>query len=578
MSWVPPVVKLISLFIFAIPLACMGQKTADELLLTTADSLLVEFQYESAMSIVDSVLHKTNDRSLLAHATLIKSRILEKNDLNVAALDFALRALKTSEELKLYPIQCGAHITIELIHEKAEDLEQAEHHLKLAKNLIEQHNIPEEVSHFYVRASSLLRFTQNNLDSAKECAELALIHAKQQSQYWHETDAHMMLALFCKREQKFDCAQMHYEKTLDRFLGRNEYAGAGLMLTNLVNIQILKGDFETARVMADSAFNIYSNHCPAVPFSFYRKQVELFVALGMTDSAFVASRKELEGYKIHIHELKGREISRMAMLFEKQKKEVELSHQIIVNEKQEQSLDRIAVLCVIIALSLVALILVNNKLRVRGRTMVEQEELLRQSLHRQSVLLKELQHRVRNNLQVIIALIDTQRETEPGKSIDEITDDSTRRIQAMSFLHEKVYLSKELDKVNLAAYLEEIAHLIKGSFSGTSTEVRIDIECEALYASIDQAIPFGLILVELLSNSFKHAFQGRATGVVSIYVIDIEGTRCQFDYSDNGTGYKLEKKHPGLGTEIIQGLLRQLKGQMVADGSDGYTARITFKL
>lgn len=189
-----------------------------------------------------------------------------------------------------------------------------------------------------------------------------------------------------------------------------------------------------------------------------------------------------------------------------------------------------------------------------------------------------MQHRVKNNLQVIIGLLELQKDAQEGKTISEITNESQKRIESMAFLHDKIYLSEDLGKVDLRLYLNDIAQLIQQSYSIPGKQVEIEVSSEVETIPMEKAIPLGLITVELLINSFKHAFAETKQPSITIRTMNaqIPAYTSEFIYNDNGKGFEQSPEGEGLGLEIIKGLVGQLHGRVSFDGSNGYEVKILF--
>ena len=175
-------------------------------------------------------------------------------------------------------------------------------------------------------------------------------------------------------------------------------------------------------------------------------------------------------------------------------------------------------------------------------------------------------------------MLDLQREAQEGKTIDEITTENQRRIESMAFLHDKVYLSDDLENVKLQSYLKELAELMRETYSGKSIDIQINIQSQVESVPVRKAIPLGLATVEMLMNSFKHAFKDRDKGSITITTSNIEHAKysAQFIYQDNGHGFTGKPRKGGLGLEIINGFVGQLHGSVEMDGSEGYRATVRF--
>lgn len=207
------------------------------------------------------------------------------------------------------------------------------------------------------------------------------------------------------------------------------------------------------------------------------------------------------------------------------------------------------------------------------------EAALRVSLSEKEAMLKEIHHRVKNNLQLVSSLLrlrGNQLQNAEGKAA---LMDTQQRIRSMALLHEALYRSGNLAQVNLAAYLENVAAHLFRSFPSVPERIELSLNVAPLLVSLDTALPCGLLVNELITNSFKHAFPGTRRGTVSIQVENLDASLVQLSVSDNGGGVPggfVPDLTQGLGLQIVSDLVRQLRGTLQYDGTAGAAFRIQF--
>ena len=205
------------------------------------------------------------------------------------------------------------------------------------------------------------------------------------------------------------------------------------------------------------------------------------------------------------------------------------------------------------------------------------EDQIKASLAEKDVLLKEIHHRVKNNLQIISSLLSLQSENIGSGDQEKTFRDSQNRIRSMALIHEKLYQSKDISRVDFAEYVRSLtAYLSRSYVIGPGVTIVIDIEGVSL--GIDMAIPCGLIINELVSNSLKYAFRDRQTGEVRIG-LRRSGTVFTLTIADNGPGLPPGvdfRDTPSLGLQLVNTLVEQLEGDIELDQSHGTTYRITF--
>lgn len=174
-------------------------------------------------------------------------------------------------------------------------------------------------------------------------------------------------------------------------------------------------------------------------------------------------------------------------------------------------------------------------------------------------LVKEIHHRVKNNLQIIISLLRMQSAELKSEESRGHFSEAINRIMTMSLIHQKLYGEKELSKVNLKSYLDELVSEIVGVFPGHEL-VKIHIESNAEDLNVDTIVPLGLLINELVSNSMKHAFVPKKGGIINITVVRA-ATSLEVNYSDNGEWKESDRESSSFGLELVDILTDQMNGK-----------------
>ena len=208
------------------------------------------------------------------------------------------------------------------------------------------------------------------------------------------------------------------------------------------------------------------------------------------------------------------------------------------------------------------------------------EEKLKSSLIEKEVLLKELYHRTKNNMQVISSMLALQVAKIDSPEIQNIFKETRNRIHTMALVHQKLYQSQNLSYIDLYDYFKELSNLLFKSYAGSYNKVRIIHEIDNINVLIDLAIPCGLILNELLSNSFKHAFPEERKGDVNICVKQNDDGLICLKYKDNGIGVPEEfnfREQETLGIQSIFSIgEHQLRGKVEFISNNGLQCTIEF--
>ena len=195
------------------------------------------------------------------------------------------------------------------------------------------------------------------------------------------------------------------------------------------------------------------------------------------------------------------------------------------------------------------------------------------------VLLREVHHRVKNNMAVISSLLSLQSGYVDDKKYLEMFRESQSRIKSMALVHERLYKSDDLSIISSNDYFRALSSELSFSFSRSDCEIVLKYDIDEIALDIDIAIPCGLILNELVSNALKHAFQEKSTGIINIGFLIKNNSHYSLMISDNGKGIKddfvLEKSET-LGLRLVHILTEQLNGTVEYDKNDGTSFKIRF--
>lgn len=217
-----------------------------------------------------------------------------------------------------------------------------------------------------------------------------------------------------------------------------------------------------------------------------------------------------------------------------------------------------------------------ESIQERDRRLIEDAERLSSSLREKEVLLKEIHHRVKNNLQIILSLIRLQDSAHPGSGL--ARGDLEERIAAMSLVHEMLYKGDSLEYVELGSYCEQLVSLIK-AYRGDSSALRLEFEADYMSLRLEKAIPFGLLLNELVGNAYKHAAEDGRPGKVTLRLKRLGDRRAELTVSDDGPGLP-EGFDPsssgGLGLQLASALADQLDGGLSWRNDGGASFKLAF--
>jgi PAS domain S-box-containing protein len=201
------------------------------------------------------------------------------------------------------------------------------------------------------------------------------------------------------------------------------------------------------------------------------------------------------------------------------------------------------------------------------------QQALERTLREKDVLLREVHHRVKNNLQVVSSLLSLQRRAvQDGATIDAL-DDSRRRVLAMALVHERLYQGHSLASIDMRQYLQVLVTQLCRSLAPAGVNVRTSVTCDDATVPVDVALPCGLIVNELVSNALKYAYIGRTHGALSVHLSRADDS-LSLTVTDDGVGMPSMPRDGSIGMRLVESLARQLHGTFTLDASDGVHAEI----
>ena len=206
------------------------------------------------------------------------------------------------------------------------------------------------------------------------------------------------------------------------------------------------------------------------------------------------------------------------------------------------------------------------------------EEQIKTSLKEKEVLIKEIHHRVKNNLQVVSSLLFLQSQTVKDEETRRILEESRNRVKSMAFIHKQLYQSKNLAHIDFASYVRSLTKNLLTSYRTNGNEISLDVCVDDIFLALDSAIPCGLIINELVSNALKHAFSNHSAGHITVDLHQ-EGGKNVLVVRDDGVGLPGDldlQTTETLGLQLVTALVQQLDGALELERGSGTVFKISF--
>lgn len=407
-----------------------------------------------------------------------------------------------------------------------------------------------------------------------------------------------------KKDIRFLCAANNYLVNADAYSKLNKYDKAFAILNkveldckddfDIFYFNQIKGDlyYETGKF--DKALFFFKKNIKNVKdrISLYKNLADTEKKLGNYTLAYNYLIKYNQHSIDNLNKEKDNRVKELEVLFNLKSKDLELKEVLITKKKDEISFKNklyyfnlsIIILILFVVISVISYVSYKTKLKHNillennnSRLNILNDE-FQNSLIEKEFLLKEIHHRVKNNLQLIISLLNIQGSNDNSSSIADFLEKGQSRIQSISLIHQNLYESEHIGNINIQSYIESLGQLIFDIHQNKNKEVTMFINAKDIFFDMETAIPLGLIITELMSNSYKYAFVNKKTGVITINISNINELNFELTIHDNGIGF-LEKSifKKSVGLELVAALVLQLNGKLYRTNQNGTLYTISFQ-
>ncbi|WP_083937239.1 sensor histidine kinase [Lewinella cohaerens] len=307
---------------------------------------------------------------------------------------------------------------------------------------------------------------------------------------------------------------------------------------------------------------------------------ETYKALGDFENALLYREKQADLSAEALSLEKDQATSELRTRYETEKKEALISTQ--EERLNQQRTVQVFVIGIASLLGLILFLLYRSygQKQSANQLLAKTNEELEQKMEENELLLQEIHHRVKNNLQVISSLLNLQSASINDPNALQAVQESQNRVRSMALIHQKLYQGKNLAAVEMKDYLETMGQTILDTFGSSAANVVIRVPMEPLEIDVDTAVPLGLIVNELAINACKYAFPDDQEGEISLSLKQTPSGHYQLSVADNGIGEQglatENHKGTGFGTRLIELLTLQLNGKLSRDYSNGTAITITY--
>lgn len=359
----------------------------------------------------------------------------------------------------------------------------------------------------------------------------------------------------------------------DTWLNAKAYRSA-LEASNNLALLYEKNNYPKQLIVAEytNIINLcHTNKIDFPLFNAYEYLHKLYITKNDTGKAYINILELKKSHESYMYQKLNTEIVAMQEKYENEKikNETVLISNELSSKKKETFFVYTIVILLLVLLSAIAYLLYTN---------IKKNRLLQSQNVYKDVLIKEIHHRVKNNLEFINSLIDMQKNASENKTEIHSLTDAARRISSMSIVHEMLYNKDKIEGVQLKNYLEELVSYINEMINAEALPIQFKLSIQNVIITPTQAIAIGMITSELISNAIKYAFENEDKPCITLDFAKQPNGECKYSVNDNGKGYAVNLNNNKLGMRLIDIFSRQLKGNYTFENKQGLTYTIIFKL
>lgn len=555
---------------------------------------LHSFNNDSAKIILSQLSHELCERKEMhtpfgLNVKLRYAEALEKDEENDVAIEKLLHVGEVSLDLEQWDVLAHSYLSLARLYEKLNRAESCEDVLKKAFSTIQTHKLDSIYPRLSIRYSSYHRF-YGKKDSAMFFAREVVQTAPSFGLYEEEAVGNLLIGMLLDPSDYREIVK-RYSLAGNYWKNSGDMVGYGSIMKNLSTIYLRKKNFRKALLYNDSALVAYKqaqtkgNDEPYYLYASYKERAEILSSLGRLDSALYYQKLGYEQELADAYLSNKEKVIEIDAKYkdEKKAKQLEEQAQLIAYEREKRNW---LILGITVVLGLAGLLTyyalklnwANITTREQAIAIAKANEDLSLSLQQQIMLQGEVHHRVKNNLQVLISLLELQsQDIEDPKALKNL-EAMSHRIYSMAAIHEILYKKQGAEAIKLLDYTQNLCKHFS-AFLGQQGKPIFELEMDNHSFNLETLMPLGIILNELLTNSLKYATSmGKQLSIQISLLRDKEG--YFITYRDNGPGFpdgSLQEREGGLGTYLLKSMSRQLNGYIDSRNDNGAVYQVYFK-
>ena len=373
-----------------------------------------------------------------------------------------------------------------------------------------------------------------------------------------------------------------YTKSLELKKKLNDKRGTAVSLANLAEAHMMLNELDKAKQNINESLLIAEEIGSMEQVkAAYEMLSKLHEKSRDFEKALIFERKMSVARDSLFSADKTAQISKMRAIYETDKAEqsealTKLESAIEIGKREQERNLFIIVAALLLAVAGMVFYLYREK-RQTNRLLSEKNTIVERSLHERETLLKEIHHRVKNNLQIISSLLSLQSKSLHDTEAQGAISESRNRVKSMSLIHEQLYQDDTISGVDMKDYIQRLVNSLTASYALDTERVQINVEAEPLLLDVDTAIPLGLIMNELVSNSMKYAFPEVRAGIIKVSLQETVN-ELRLVVEDNGVGIDPSKATgQSFGLSMVRSLMRKLKADMNIGSKAGTSVELIIR-
>lgn len=509
------------------------------------------------------------------------------------AVSFHIKALEIRENLQDKPGIATSLINIALLHQAMKDFPKAFQGFFRAKPMVLATNDKAVLANLFTNLGQT-HYLVNQFDSALYYQEQSLRIRRELGNSVGISACLHRLGLIQLKTKNFNEALRNNLEALQIQSTIGDKPGVATTLTTLAEIYRKSGNLEQSRLTALKALSV-SDSIGALQVKQAALE-QLVNTLKEMNDFYRALSYQTELLAVRdslLNKEKANQVASLQAQFESERRASEI--QLLQNESKilsltlrQQRVWRWALGTGLLMALIILLVLYNrfmlkkkaNKTLEEKNALIEEKDRhLEKSLREKELLLKEIHHRVKNNLQTVSSLLNLQSRTFTDQGMTAAIKESQSRVKSMALIHQKLYQNEDISTIDFQEYTQDLISYLFNMYD-QQKNIRYEIEPFSVNLDVDTAVPLGLILNELVSNSLKHAFTDLEEGLIQIAVESVGDGKLRLEVSDNGRGFPAgfnQEKATSMGLRLVKSLSRQLQADLTVRSENGILYQIDFK-